>query len=334
MLRILVNRRKELLTKGSLVCWFLAFALSAQAQAPLTAGAPIPLTGTHGDFDFLRVDTAMNRLLVAHEKNKTFDVFDLKTKKLIKAVPTGTCQDVAIDVKRGKYYVSGNDPGRFVIVDRKTLAVTGELPLPKDTDLVGFNPSTGLVYISNDTAGETWVIDPDAKKVVTTIKYTGSGVEDIVFDPGYKHMYQAVKGSNTISEVDPVTNRVLNQWSLAPDTGPHGIALVPESNALLVACQGKLVLLDLSTGKILDRVDIAQKVDEVAYDSSNHLSYSGGKLGKLSVVRVESNKLTSLGDVSDEQGATSVAVDPKTHAVWIIYVKGDQTFVQPFTPAT
>ncbi len=82
------------------------------ADAPLTANTPIPLPNTHGKFDFIRIDTAANRLLLGHEGNKTFDVFDLNAKKLLKAVPTSTSQDAAVDEKRGKYYVSGNDPGR------------------------------------------------------------------------------------------------------------------------------------------------------------------------------------------------------------------------------
>jgi DNA-binding beta-propeller fold protein YncE len=333
MLRIPVNRWKALLTKASVACCISAFAFSAQAAEPLTPGTPIVLPGTQGGFDFIRIDTAGNRLLLAHEKNKTFDVFDLKSKKLVKSVPTGTCQDAAVDLKHDRYYVSGNDPSRFVSVNRKTLAVVAQLPMSADSDLVAYNPNTGRFYQSNDTAAEVWVIDPDAKKIVTTIKYQGGGVEDLVFDPDYKHMYQAIKGSNMIAEVDAATNQVLHQWPLAPDTGPHGIALVPEGNGLLVACAGKLVLMDRTTGKILDRADIAQRVDEMAYDPGKKLAYCAGRFGKLSVVRVEGDKLTSLGDVSDEQMATSVTVDPKTHTVWIAYGKGDQAFLQPFTPA-
>jgi DNA-binding beta-propeller fold protein YncE len=87
--------------------------------------------------------------------------------------------------------------------------VTGEVPMPTNTDLIAFNPVTGLVYECNDTAGDVWVIDPAAKKIVTTIKYDGSGVEDLAFDPDYKHLYQAVKGKNTIAVVDASNNKVL-----------------------------------------------------------------------------------------------------------------------------
>ena len=310
----------------------LATALSAEG-APLTAGDPIPVPGTQGGCDFIRVDTAGNRLLLGHEGNKTFDVFDLGSKKLLKVVPTSTSQDGTTDVKRGKYYVSGNDPGRMVIVDASKLEITGEVPVPANVDLIGFNPVTGLVYECNDTAAEIWVIDPEAKKIVTTIKLDGSGVEDLAFDPDYKHLYQAVKGKNTIAVIDPSSNKVIATWPCAPDKGVHGIAVVPESNGLIVACASKLVLFDRSTGKVTATAPTAASVDEIAYDPGLHVAYCAGRQGNISCVSVEAGKLTPLGDVPDEKGTGSIAVDPATHTVWIASHKGDQCFVQPFSPA-
>jgi hypothetical protein len=91
---------------------FLALALPA-CGAALTAGDPILLENTMGSFDFIRIDTAKHRLLMAHTGNKTLDVFDLEAKKLLKSVSTGAAQDAAVDVKRGWYYaaVSAPPPG-------------------------------------------------------------------------------------------------------------------------------------------------------------------------------------------------------------------------------
>jgi DNA-binding beta-propeller fold protein YncE len=308
----------------------LALAFRTPA-APLTAGDPVLLPNTHGGFDFIRIDTDANRLLLGHEGNKSLDVFDLGTKKLLKSVPTGTAQDAAEDVKRGNYYVSGNDPGRMVLVSAKNLNVTGEVALPAATDLIAFNPATGLVYECNDTAAEVWVIDPAAKRVVGTVKLEGRGVEDLAFDPRHRRLYQAVKGANAIAVVDPADNKVLSAWPLAPDTGPHGIAIVPDGEGLLAACSGKLVLLNRSTGKILARADIGPRVDEIAYDPGLHVAYCASRQGMISVVAVAADQLTSRGDVPDEKTG-SIAVDPKTHTVWIAYQKGEQCFVQPFTP--
>jgi DNA-binding beta-propeller fold protein YncE len=317
-------------------CLLMALSLNAQTDAPtapLAPGTPILLPGTSGGFDFIRVDTVGNRLLLGHEANKTFDVFDLNSKKLLKAVPTGTAQDGAVDLKRGQYYVSGNDPGRMVIVDAKTLAVTGEVPLPAASDIIGFDPDTGLVHECNDTAAEQWLIDPAAKKIVGTIKFDGKGLEDMAFDLKNKRMYQAVKGSNAIGVVDLSNNQVIASWPLAPDKNPHGIAFAPEINSVLAACAGKLVLLDCASGKVVATADIAPRVDEMTYDPGLHRAYCASRQGKISVVAVAAGKLSPLGDVSDESGTGDIAVDPKTHVVWVASHKGEECFVQPFTPA-
>lgn len=331
-MNLIANNWKQWTLNAAAVCSFMLFTALAQA-APLTAGNPILLPGTHGGFDFIRLDPANDRLLLGHEGNKSLDVFDLKSRKLLKSVPTGTAQDAAADAEHGNYYVSGNDPGRMVIVNARTLTVTGEVSLPAATDLIAYDPVTGQIHECNDAGPEEWVINPTTKKVVTTIHFKGRGVEDLAFGPEYKRLFQAVKGSDTIAVIDAADNKVLNQYSLAPDKSPHGIAVVPENEGLLAACSGKLVLINRSTGKILGRAKIAPRVDEVAYDPGTHLAYCASRQGEISVVRVENNQLTPLGSVADERGTGSITVDPKTHTVWIAYHKGDACFVQPFTPA-
>lgn len=310
---------------------FFAFSLGAQT-APLTPGDPIPLPGSTGRYDFIQFDAAGNRLLLGHEENKSFDVFDLASRQL-KVIPTGTAQDVTTDSKNGLYYVSGNDPGRMVIVDAKALTVAGEIPLSAATDLIGYDPQSGLVHICNDTAAEQWVIDPVAKKIVTTIKFDGTGLEDMALDLKDRRLYQAVKGANTIAQVDLDNNKILAAWPLAPDKGPHGIALVSDANNLLVACASHLVLLSCSTGKVLATAPIGARVDEMAYDPGLHMAYCASRMGKISAVSVGADMLTPAGDVPDVLRTGDVTVDPGTHTVWIAYPKDGKCFAQPFTPS-
>jgi DNA-binding beta-propeller fold protein YncE len=132
--------------------------------------------------------------------------------------------------------------------------------------------------------------------------------------------------------IDPSSNQVTDAWPLAPDKGPHGIAVVPDNNGLLVACANNLVLLDRATGKVTATAPIGGRVDEMAYDPGLHIAYCASRVGSISVISVEAGKLTSLGDVPDEKGTGDIAVDPKTHTVWIAYPKGGQCVAQPFTP--
>src|SRR5437879_969939 len=118
-------------------CVLLALALSANG-APLTAGEPILLEKTQGKLDFIRLDPGRRRLLLAHTGNKSLDVFDLESKRLLKSVPTGAAQDCAADVKNGRYYVSVSAPPKMIIIDAGKLEVTGEVPLPAAADLMTY----------------------------------------------------------------------------------------------------------------------------------------------------------------------------------------------------
>src|SRR6266850_8373048 len=86
-------------------CWLAALVLSAPAS-PLAAGEPILLEKTQGKFDFIRLDASKHQLLLAHTGNKSLDVFDLDSKRLVRSVPTGAAQDCAVDFKHNRYYVS------------------------------------------------------------------------------------------------------------------------------------------------------------------------------------------------------------------------------------
>ena len=199
--------------------------------------------------------------------------------------------------------------------------------------MVIYDPVTGQVHICNDNAAEEWMIDPVAIKVVTTIHSEGRGLEDLAFGLRHKRLFQAVKGSNTIGGVDPADNKVFNHYRLAPDTGPHSIVVVPDSDGLLAVCSGNLVLLSRSTGKVLDRATIASGVDEMAYDPGINVDCCASRRGEISVVSVAADKLTPQDSLPDERGTGSLAVDPKTHTVWIACHKGDKCFVRPFMPA-
>jgi DNA-binding beta-propeller fold protein YncE len=326
--------KNVMLVRGGLALSCLSSTLTcSNAGAPLTAGEPIVLEKTQGRFDFLRVDSAKHRLLLAHTGNKSLDVVDLDSMRLIKSVATGAAQDSAVDTKNGRYYVSVSAPPRMAIVDSTKLEMVGEVPLKGPADLLNFNPQNGRAYVCNDEVPELYVIDPGAKEIVATITFPGKGMEDLAFDEQFKRLFQVVKDANALSVVDVGSNKIVATWSTAPATNPHGMSLVPDSDYLLVAGgNGKLALMSRSSGKVLASADIAPRVDEMAYDPDLHMAYCASGQGQISVVKVEAEKLTSLGAVPSAAGCHSIVLDPKTHIAWIAYAKGDQSFAQQFTP--
>jgi DNA-binding beta-propeller fold protein YncE len=331
------------------------------AAEVLTANPPVELSGT-GRFDFIKIDSANHRLLACHTGNGSLDVIDLATSKLIKSIPTGNAQGVVVDEKGGRYFVSASKPTQLVIIDSAKLEITGIVPLPGSVDVDTYDPATNHVFVCNDEYPEVWVIDPEAKKILATMQMPGGGMEDLGMDSGDKFLFQNLKDANEIAKIDPQDNKVLDHWSTAPAEKPHGLAMVPGTETVLdVGGNGKLVLMSLTDGKVIDSCDVAQHVDEMAYDPGLQRTYcaSGGGAPKpsgapdpgvvitpatlnkpvfnltalplISVVSVTPTKLTPLASVPSSPGAHSIAVDPETHTVWIVFAKDNKPYVQSFT---
>jgi DNA-binding beta-propeller fold protein YncE len=318
--------------KNLLILLTLAATLLPATAAPaLTPNAPIELTGTHGKFDFIKVDAANRRLLACHTGNGTLDIIDVDKSQLIKSVPTGNAQGVAIDEKNGRYFVSCSKPPQLTIVDFKKLEVTSQVPLPGPADICAYSPSANRVFVDNDEKPEMWVIDPEAKAIVTTIAMPGAGLEDIGLNADDTFVFQNLKATSELAKIDPKTQTVVTKWPTTPAANPHGFAIMKTNAVLIAGGGGKLALLDLSSGKVLASCDIAPKVDEIAYDAELGRAYCASGTGQISVVFVSENKLTPLGNIPSAPGAHSIAVDPKTHQVWIVFAKDNKPYVQSFT---
>jgi DNA-binding beta-propeller fold protein YncE len=305
---------------------------ACRAVDPLQPGEPLEVAGTHGRFDFISVDGEGRRLLAAHTGNASLDVIDLDTQKVIKVVPTGAAQDCAVDAEAKCYLVSVSKPPQLVVIDSSTLKVTGTVPLAGPADLLAFNRESGMTYVGHDDASQLWIVDADGLNVASAVDLPGDSPEGLTFDEDYIRLFQAMKTGDLVAVVDLATNKVTERWPTEPAKSPHGIALAPEFNGILVAGgNGKLVLMSQKDGHVVASADIAEHVDQIAYDAQMHRVYCASASGRISIVAVEKNTLSNLGDVASSQGAHSIAVDSHTHTVWTAYAKGDSSFVQPFT---
>lgn len=314
------------------LAWLVSMVVQLRAADTLAPQPPVELIGTHGKFDFIKIDSAHNRLLASHTGNGSLDVIDPATSRLIKSIPTGAAQGVAIDEKGGRYFVSVSKPPQLVVVDSTNLEITGQVPLSCPSDLVAYHPETNRVFVCNDEKPELWMIDPAAKKLVKTLTLPGSGMEDLGFGRRNASLFQCLKDSGELAKIDPSDGKLLDKWSTSPAEKPHGLAMVYATNdVLVVGGTGKLVLMDLDSGQVTASCDVSPKIDEIAYDPGLKRVYGASGLGTISVVEVGLNKLTPLAPLPSSPGAHSIAVDPQTHAIWIAFAKDDKAYIQAFT---
>ncbi len=294
---------------------------------------PLKLTGTKGRFDFLAIDAGGRRLLAAHTGNASLDIIDVDHSKLVKAVSTGKAQAPVIAANGKTYYVTSSEPAGFVAVDAGTLEVTGKTPLTGPADLAAFDSKSGKAYVGHDDGKQLWVVDPAEKKVVGSIALPGEAPEDLAFDESHQRLFQCMKTGSVVAVINVAEAKVVEKWPTLPVEAPHGMALVPEADAFLIAGgNGKLVMMSQKDGHVLASAEIPPRVDQIAYDSALHRVYCASGTGKVSITAVEDGKLQPLGTVASSEGCHSIAVDPNTHSVWVAYAKGEESFVQQFKP--
>lgn len=297
------------------------------ASAPLVAGTPMVVPESKGGFDYLQVDEAQRRLLANHTANNTLDVFDLDSGKLIKHVPTGKAQGVAVVPEAGKYFVAVSREQVVVVIDSKTLEKTGEIKLAGPGDAIAFNPKNHCVYVGHDDGPHLWVIDTRTEKIVATIDIP-DGPEWVLYDASTDRVFQNIKSNDSLLVIDPASNTIRERWATAPAKSPHGLALNPKTHRLFCAgTNGKLAVMDSMTGKVITSVNIATGIDQIAYDPELKRVYCASRNGVISVVEETADGAASLGDVKTGPGAKTITVDPKTHAVWVAYADKEKSYV-------
>lgn len=316
------------------LCALALHAPGACADQPemVKPGAVIEVPASKGKFDFLRVDSRRHRLLGNHEKDGTWDAFDLDRNVLITRLKLGTAVDTAADPDSKRYYVSLTDEQRVAVVDAGTLKEIKSIPLAGPSDAILFEPKNQKVYVTHDEGAEVWVIDPAVDKVVGSIAIPGVP-EFMVYDPDADRIYLNIKTKDEVVVIDPATNTVTAHWSTAPAKSPHGMALDSAHHRIFSAGgNGKLAAIDTRTGKLTSAVDITTGVDQIAFDAASGLVYCAGP-DKMSVVTAGGDGVQHVGEFDTAATAKNVAVDPATRAVWTTYTDGHSSFAKSWTPA-
>ncbi len=303
-------------------------ASAAFAAPPLKAHPSIVVPGGPGGFDWMLVDRAQNRLYATHGGTKTLTVLDLKT-NAVRQIAAGDVAGVAVDAPDGKVFTGGGDQ-KVVVLDNKTLTKIGEVAVTGPVDDIKFDPKNGLVYAAHDDGAEDWVIDAKTEKLVGTVAIPGAP-EALAYDAGADRLYQNIKPADCLNVIDPATNRVVATWPTAPAKSPHGLVLDPATGRLFSAGgNGRLVVLDIKTGKVIASATIAPGTDQIAFDPRNKRIYCASR-GFVSVVQETPGGVRPLGNVPSPKGAHTLAVDPVTGDVWISYSDAKSSYLERFT---
>lgn len=295
--------------------------------SPLTAKAPIVVNGGPGSFDFMGIDATNRLILASHPKRSGFAVVDLTT-GTAKEIDAVAVNGIAADSVGKRVYAAGPDK-TLVAFDSSTWQKVGSLALDGPGDCVQFDSKHSLIYVDNDDGTKLWVVDPKTLTIVNTIAIK-EAPEYMEVDNMRDLVFQAIKSTNSVQVVDLRSHSVIDEWSLGELKSPHGLAVDRRDGKLFIAGKnGKLVILDVKTGKILETLTVTENSDQIAYDSELKRLYVPGN-GVMDVIQVSDDKAKILGMVPVPKGCHSVVVDPVTHDVWVAYTDATQSYMMRF----
>lgn len=271
------------------------------------------LIGSPGGWDYISVGPD-KKIYVSH--GTQVNILDQKSGDSVGVIPNTTgVHGIAFDESAGKGYTSNGRINNVTVFNIKTSAVLQQIPTGQNPDAIMYDPFSKKIITCNGRSHDLTVIDAASGQVTATIALDGKP-ETAVSDEAGK-IYVNVEDKNKITVVDMRTNAVVTSWPLTAE-GPTGLAIDTKTKRLFAGCDKQLVVMDATSGAIVDKLPIGDGCDGVGFDGGLKMVFASCGEGKLTVIKEESaSSFKVIDNVPTKRSARTVAVDEKTHQVYL-----------------
>jgi hypothetical protein len=125
--------------------------------------------------------------------------------------------------------------------------------------------------------------------------------------------------SNFRIAIDAKGMKVTAAYSLAPNTEPSGMAMDTKTRRLFVPTHSQsFLVLSADTGKILATLPMGAGNDAAKFDPGLKFAFASNGDGTLTILHEDGgDKFSLVQNVKTQLGARTMAVDPKTHRVFM-----------------
>lgn len=273
--------------------------------------------GGEGFWDYLAFDSPTRRLFIS--RGTKVVVLDVDTEKVVGEIPDTTgVHGIALAPDLGDGFTSNGGAGTVSIFDLKTLQVIGTAKAGMNPDAIVYDPSTKRVFTMNGRSNDSTAIDGKSGQVVGTIPLDGK--PEFAAADGAGHVYVNLENKSEIVQIDSKNLVVTATWPLAPAVSPSGLAIDAKNRRLFSGCHNKMMaIVDADTGKVIATPPIGLGVDADRFDPGTGFAFASTGSGVLSVIHEDSpDKFSFVEDVPTQQGARTMALDPKTHEVFLV----------------
>jgi len=281
----------------------------------------IPLGAAEGGgeyFDYITVDAAARRVYLSH--GTEVRVLDADSAAVVGNI-TGLKRDhgVALVPELGRGFISDGDAGQVVIFDLKTLKTIGQVKADADADSIIYDPASKRIFVFNGEPKSSTVIDPAKGTVVATISLGGAPGQAVADGKGM--IYGNLEDTNEVIAIDSRTLQIKARWPVAPAGQPVSMAMDRQHRRLFIGGRNPklLVVMDADNGRIIGQpLPIGERVDSNIYDPDAGLVASSTREGTIHIFHEDTpDKLSLVETVKTEFGAKTMALDPKTHNLFV-----------------
>jgi len=287
--------------------------------------------GGPGRWDYLVVDAATRRLYVSHETHVV--VLDADSGRRIGDIPnTPGVHGIALATEFNRGYTSNGASGTCSIFDLKTLKPFGSVKVGKNPDAILFDSFTKRVFVFNAGSNDATAIDAASGAVVGTFELGGSPEAGVSDEKGT--IFVNIEDTSEIVRIDAQRLQVTARWSVAPGQEPSGLALDAGNRRLFSVCDNeKMVVVDADSGAIVTTLEIGGEPDGAAFDAETGTAFSSNGDGSLTVVHEQDPAhFTVAQTVPTKRGARTLALDTKTHRVFLATARSEPSADTPGRP--
>ena len=298
----------------------LSVSLAAVALAAAGPGYHVIKTykvGGEGGWDYLTADATARRLYISRGTHVI--VLDLDSGKNVGDIPdTPGVHGIALAPELGRGFISNGREGTVSIFDIKSLRLITKVKVGDNPDAILYDPATKRVFTFNGRSHDSSAIDGASGKVLGTIPLDGK--PEFAASDAKGVIFANIEDKSELVAIDPSKLEVKSKWPLAPCTEPSGLAIDRKHRRLFVGCDNKMMaVVDADSGKVLATPAIGEGVDATAFDDETKLAFASCGEGVLTVVKEESpDKFSVAENVKTQQGARTMALDSKTHNVFVV----------------
>jgi DNA-binding beta-propeller fold protein YncE len=248
-------------------------------------------------------------------------VVDLETGKLAGDIPsTLGVHGIALAPELGRGFTSNGRTDNVTIFSLDTLKPIGEVKTGKNPDCILYDPASGRVFTFNGRSGDATAFNAATGVVDATIPLDGK--PEFARSDEAGRIFVNIEDKSEVVEIDSRKLTVLGRFPLAPCEGPSGMALDVKHHHVFSGCHNKVMTVfdccGPNAGKVIASVPIGAGVDANGFDAATGLAFSSNGDGTLTVVRESSpGKFEVAETVATERGARTMAIDPKTHRIYL-----------------